>query len=872
MNPEAPEFKSKPADCSPQSQVINNSTMVQTGNQFQDFMSMLTNQVNISRLPPPEPSTFLGDPLAYPSWNSSFEALVDSRGIPPNEKMHYLRKYLGGSAKKAVEGYFLVNSDTSYDQARQLLQKRFGDPFIIASAFRDKLETWPKLHPRDGLALRNLADFLRQCFTAMSITSSQLSVLNDQRENRKILDKLPDWLVNQWNRKVYKWREERGTHPPFEEFLNFIEREAEMACDPVTSLQSLRKTEKAHGQNQADLGKIETSGKKNQGVRSLATGITETKPGAKFQENKTTPNGNKTCLFCQGTHSLDFCPTFQEKPVQERKDFVFKSEVCFGCLRKGKHKVKDCKNRLKCRTCTRLHPTALHGDRIKAAENTVNSTNIEPARSMSCKGLVDRTDASKSSMILPVWISHRDQPQTEHMVYAMLDNQSDTTFILEETWSEFGIDGIKTRLKLSTMAAESQVIEATKVQGLVVRGIDSSVKIELPAAFTREIMPADRSHIPTPEMANRWTHLQEIADKFKPLQPCKVGLLIGYNCPRALAPREVVCGEGNDPFAEKTDLGWGIVGVVDQGNLENMDIIGTSHRTLTCDAPPERITIVMKTQVVTEVVTPHDIMSLMEKDFKDCSLDEASGLKISQEDNKFMAILQQGIHRREDGHYEMPLPLRTPDVMLPNNRQQAMCRLNQLKGRLGKDKKYHEHYKNFMKDAIAQGHASKIPEDNQNIPGKVWYIPHFGIYHPKKKDKIRIVFDCSAKYHNQSLNDCLLQGPDLTNSLIGVLIRFREELVAFMCDVQQMFHQFLVNEEDRDFLRFLWWEDGDYNSTPCEYRMNVHLFGATSSPGCANFGLRQIATDYEEGFGTDAKSFIHSNFYVDDGLKSMQTD
>jgi hypothetical protein len=48
-----------------------------------------------------------------------------------------------------------------------------------------------------------------------------------------------------------------------------------------------------------------------------------------------------------------------------------------------------------------------------------------------------------------------------------------------------------------------------------------------------------------------------------------------------------------------------------------------------------------------------------------------------------------------------------------------------------------------------------------------WFIPHHAVYHPKKPDKIRVVFDCSCQYNGVSLNEELLQGPDLTSSLIG---------------------------------------------------------------------------------------------------------
>ena len=75
----------------------------------------------------------------------------------------------------------------------------------------------------------------------------------------------------------------------------------------------------------------------------------------------------------------------------------------------------------------------------------------------------------------------------------------------------------------------------------------------------------------------------------------------------------------------------------------------------------------------------------------------------------------------------------------------------------------------------------------------------------------------------------------------------------------------------RNFLRFLWWENGDSEARPTEYRMNVHLFGALSSPGCANFGLKRIASDNEAKYGSTVVRFVHRNFYVDDGLKSVSS-
>ena len=90
-----------------------------------------------------------------------------------------------------------------------------------------------------------------------------------------------------------------------------------------------------------------------------------------------------------------------------------------------------------------------------------------------------------------------------------------------------------------------------------------------------------------------------------------------------------------------------------------------------------------------------------------------------------------------------------------------------------------------------------------------------------------------------------------------------------MCDIEGMSHQVKVKEEYRDLLRFLWWEEGNLTKEPKGYRMTIHLFGATSSPGCASFALKSMANDFEEEFGGSAADFLRNDFYVDDALKSV---
>ena len=140
-------------------------------------------------------------------------------------------------------------------------------------------------------------------------------------------------------------------------------------------------------------------------------------------------------------------------------------------------------------------------------------------------------------------------------------------------------------------------------------------------------------------------------------------------------------------------------------------------------------------------------------------------------------------------------------------------------------------------------------------------FPTSTYYYPRKPDQIRVVFDCSATFENESQNKHVLQAPDHLNSLIELLTRFRKEEVAFTCDIQQMFYSFYANPKDRNFLGFLWSENNDSTKPIVEYRMNAHFFGAASSPGVAAFCLHQRAETLREEFGRrfrpSPKRFLH---------------
>lgn len=91
--------------------------------------------------------------------------------------------------------------------------------------------------------------------------------------------------------------------------------------------------------------------------------------------------------------------------------------------------------------------------------------------------------------------------------------------------------------------------------------------------------------------------------------------------------------------------------------------------------------------------------------------------------------------------------------------------------------------------------------------------------------------------------------------------------MAITADIEQMFYCFLVREEGRNFLRFLWFRNNDPSEDIIEYRMWVHVFCNSPSPAVAIYCFRQSVT----GGDPEVKNFVNRDFYVDDGLKSLPT-
>lgn len=185
---------------------------------------------------------------------------------------------------------------------------------------------------------------------------------------------------------------------------------------------------------------------------------------------------------------------------------------------------------------------------------------------------------SSHSLIVPVWLHHRDSPKTRILVYTLLDDQSDACFVQNKILQMLALSGPDVQLRVSTILGED-VVTCQKITGLVVRGFKEPVDTALPPAYSREEIPAKCSQIPRPESVLGWPHLKRVTDQLMRYQhDIHLGLPLGVNCARAIKPREMITATDDDPHAKKTTLGWGVIGIVDRKEYDEDTIECSCNR------------------------------------------------------------------------------------------------------------------------------------------------------------------------------------------------------------------------------------------------------------------------------------------------------
>ncbi|XP_011487025.2 uncharacterized protein LOC105356652 [Oryzias latipes] len=809
-------------------------------------------------------------PENFRAWYSSFTGATAEVHLTPTQELDLMTKWLGKESNcqvKRIRSVYVNNPTMALQKAWERLHECYAAPEIIEKSLFQRLDSFPKITTKDNMKLRELGDLLQEIQGAKEDGYLPgLFYLDTSRGIGPIVDKLPYGIQEKWMSQGSQYKEENeGCFPPFSYFCKFICKEAKKRNDPSfnqPNTQTYTKSERPNLKN-----------------------FSSAKPISVYKSNVTSPNKdiNKNCPLHNKPHPLKKCRTFRNKLLDERKAFLKEKGICFKCCASDTHLAKDCRTTVKCSECeSTRHETIMHPGPPQQAFRAPAPAQEDGGEEESCSDSVAVTatctkvcgpgqwgrSCSKICLAKVYPEGHRDSAVK---TYVILDDQSNRSLAGPEFFELFNIKNEPVNYNLRTCTG---IVETwgKMAEGFQLESLDGSVVIPLPPLIECQDIPNNRSEIPTPSAVMHQPHLQPIGKYIPELDPnAQILLLLGRDVLRAHKVREQVNGPHHAPFAQRLDLGWVVVGEVCVGNI-HMPAVNSYKTVILENGRPTVFAQCDNFRHLKETPCTNSLSKAPEQTLGQSvfhTSENDNKLAPSIEDKVFLDIMEKDMYRDEENSWVAPLPFKEPRQKMPNNRELAVRRFLSLKRSMQRKPQMQLDYVEFMEGIFSNGHAEVAPELKQGE--ERWYLPTFGVYHPQKPNKIRVVFDSSAQENGVSLNSVLLTGPDLNNTLIGVLLRFRKESIAIMADIQQMFHCFVVREDHRNYLRFLWHRDNDIEKEVIDFRMKVHVFGNSPSPAVAVYGLRKAIKAGAKDYGADTVNFVERHFYVDDGLISVPT-
>lgn len=766
---------------------------------------------------------FSGSPNEWLPFQAAMRDSTRLYQIPPTENLLRLRTALKGAARDAVATLLYTASDP--EAIMKTLEQCYGRPEVLVEQALADIKKLPRL----GTSACELNTFAikLQNITCVLKNIDRRGYLYNPMLTREVLDKLSPHIRSRWC--DYAEEVDATSDPEIIVLSRFLIREADRAL------------KYAYTPNAS----AAPPAKKEQ--RPAAIAPSKKKPSAIYTVVEASEELNH-CPNCEQAHTLPQCPTFKTLTVGQRWDFVREKRLCFRCI-KSKHRRVNCKSKpCGVNNCHRPHHPMLHED--PPAAPMPSSSTSEAVLS------VAPTDAAGSRSILlkmcPVVIVG---PRGEMNTYALLDEGATITLIDEDLAQSIGADGPPRPLNLQGVNMSQREGES-KIVTVKLRGKHSDALHQLQARTIKNLKLHQQS---IPETLLKHEHLRDLLQSEVCYERARPGILVGTDHWEHIVSRELRVGKPNEPAASKTQLGWVIHGTMPSS------LIYDTGNVLHVYAPEQRAILDLDEQRDRDDRGLHE---LLEAHFRIDALGVALKPRVNSADQRATSIVERTIKKIDRG-YEVGLPWRSDDPNMPPNYNQAFRRLRKIEQKMDADPNFAEGYTKQIENLLKKGYAAPCDGSEQASPVR-WFLPHFAVQNPNKPGKTRLVFDAAAKSHGVSLNDHLLEGPDLLQSLQGILFRFRERRVAITADIQEMFLQIKIRAEDQPAQQFLWRGD-DRSNPPRLYKMTSLIFGAASSPFIAHYVRNHNARQHAHTHPR-ALEAITQNHYMDDLVASYDEE
>ena len=752
-------------------------------------------------------------------WDSFSSAIHTNTELSPIDKFNYLKSLLEGTASQAIQGLSL--SAINYQAAVEILQDRFGKTQQIISSHMDNLLKTPPCNDDRASHLRSIYDKIYANIRGLE----SLGVNRDQYGSFLIpiiMSKLPSEVRLQIARVSVRevWE--------VEELMDVIKGEVE--AREISD--NIKVTEKRPP---------DTSSIRKHPAATASTLL--------VREG----SGRIICVYCKGDHFSTACEAVRE--IKVRKEMLRREGRCFLCLSQG-HKASQCSSKRKCRKCHKRHHQSIceSDGSVQSCDATSEASN--PSKNdVSIPSTTATTGVKSNPKILlqtaRAYVSSEDGSKLLP-VRVLMDGGSQRSYITNSLKTRLSLTPLrKESLNLNTFGEEQYKRKQCDLVKVNMQGQDGT-GIEIYALSSPMICSPPSTAIDI----SGYPHLQELhLSEFSQDKPVDhIDILIGSD-----HYWDVVTGdisrESDGPVAIDSKFGWLLSGPLKR--KENSVITN----------------LAMQEIASTPLCTDNNELQANLHRFWEV---ESIGILERSEFEEDHQIFEHISFNREQGRYVVTLPWKQirPPCDPFDNLNSCITRLYYLRTRMKKDECLLKEYECIFQQQLESGIIERVPKSQEKDKG-CYFLPHHGVIRQDKQTtKLRIVFDGSSKAKGcSSLNECLDKGPNLTPHVFNILVRFRVHRIGLVADIEKAFHQIVIEESDRNLLRFLWFKNvKDEQPEIIQYRFCRLVFGLTSSPAILNAVIQKHLSRYK-GSEPQVMQLLAESFYVDDfvgGAKDVE--
>ena len=795
------------------------------------------------KLPKIELVKFSGDVREWLQFWSLFKKIHENNDLDSEDKFQYLIQTMvaGSRAENLVKSY--PPTGDNYEKVIDSLKKRFGrEDLQIEVYVRELLQLVLQntISPKQ-VQLADLYDKLEshlRSLESLGVTTDKCAAMIFPL----VESSLPEELLCVWQRSSNVY--ERGSAENLSTYasknrltnlINFLESE-------VQNEQKIFMAKEGFGLINSD---------NSDSTRRKAKPSSEKKEVS--SASSLLSNGEEvTCIFCEkNDHGSAKCSKAKGMTYSEKQDMAKKRRACFNCLKVG-HSYSMCRVKLKCSKCACRHVDIMCSKDEKEKRNSAQSEapKTTSAVNMQLEHNLAVSSSVPSTFMQTLKVKLRNDT-SETIVRAAIDTGSQNSYILKNVADQLGYQplGKQNFIHLLFGGDKSKVTTHTKYT-IRVGDLDGKYWCNF-QVLDQDIICAD---VPTvmqgswlEELANEEIKLSDVCSKEK-----TASVLIGADVAGKLLTGRIHTLKSGLTAVE-THLGWTLMGRVptikSQANLSST------------------------VSAISMFVQGADIRDLWSLDTIGIRDPIEQRLKDEQEKAIKQALLNDVVMNAE-GRYEVKLPWVENHPALSDNKRMAISRLQSTTKRLEADELY-KVYDAVFDEWLAEGIIERVSPEQEDDWGR--YLPHRPVIKEDSTTVIRPIFDASAKEKGSpSINDCVEKGVNLIELVTSSLLHFREDEIGVVADIKKAFLQISLNVNDRNFLRFLWY---DKQGNMIMFRHCRVVFGVSCSPfilgAVLNMhlenALQSLDVDKSGKFSRDNIVKLMRSFYVDNCVTSVNS-